>query len=131
MLKTIALVGFAAALVLSAEAAFAVSGNSSAYGTEGYGPTVPTQSQSNFQRHWNNYNQSKRSAREDPRSGCVSMASTSRFRFRSKVRIEAALCRTRAVRVDVAAPKFEIGRLDGRPKAFARKRTEATRWTCG
>ena len=40
-------------------------GTSSSYGTNGYGPTVPTQSLSNFQRHWNNYNQSKRSARED------------------------------------------------------------------
>lgn len=65
MLKTLALVGFAAALILSSEAAFAVSGDSSSYGTNGYGPTVPTQSLSNFQRHWNNYNQSKRSARED------------------------------------------------------------------
>ncbi len=65
MLKTFALVGFAAALALSTDAAFAVSGNSSSYGTNGYGPTVPTQSLSNFDRHWNYYNQSKRSARDD------------------------------------------------------------------
>ena len=44
MLKTFALVGFAAALVLSPAASFAVSGNSSSYGTNGYGPKVSTQS---------------------------------------------------------------------------------------
>ena len=40
MLKTIALIGLAAALVIPSVPAFAVSGNSSSYGTEGYGPTV-------------------------------------------------------------------------------------------
>ena len=62
MLKTFALVGFAAALALSTDAAFAVSGNSSSFGTDGYGPTVPTQSLSNFDRQWNYYNGSKRNA---------------------------------------------------------------------
>ena len=48
MLKTFVLVGFAAALALSTNAALAVSGNSSSFGTNGYGPTVPTQSLSNY-----------------------------------------------------------------------------------
>ncbi len=65
MLKTFALVGFAAALVLSPAASFAVSGDSSSYGTNGYGPKVSTQSLTPFDRYWNNYNQSKRSARDD------------------------------------------------------------------
>ena len=63
MLRTIALIGFAAALALPSAPAFAVSGNSSAYGTEGYGPTVPTQSLTPFQRSWNHANESKMRAR--------------------------------------------------------------------
>lgn len=63
MLRTIALIGLAAALALPSAAAFAVSGNSSAYGTEGYGPTVPTQSLTPFQRSWNHANESKMRAR--------------------------------------------------------------------
>ncbi len=50
MLKTIALIGLAAALVLPSASAFAASGDSSSYGTQGYGPTVPTQSLTPFQR---------------------------------------------------------------------------------
>ena len=42
MLKTIGLIGLAAALVVPSVPAFAVNGDSSSYGTEGYGPTVPT-----------------------------------------------------------------------------------------
>ena len=41
MLKTIALIGLAAALALPSAPAFAVSGNSSSYGSEGYGPDRP------------------------------------------------------------------------------------------
>jgi hypothetical protein len=63
MLKTIALIGLAAALVVPSVPAFAVNGNSSAYGTEGYGPTVPTQSLTPFQRSWNHANESKLRAR--------------------------------------------------------------------
>jgi hypothetical protein len=63
MLKRIALVGFAGAFALSSASAFAVSGNSSSYGTEGYGPTVPTQSLTPFQRSWNHANESKERAR--------------------------------------------------------------------
>jgi hypothetical protein len=62
MLKTIALIGIVAAPVPSAPA-LAVSGNSSSYGTEGSGPTVPTQSLTPFQRSWNHANESKERAR--------------------------------------------------------------------
>jgi hypothetical protein len=63
MLKTITLIGLAAALALPSAPAFAVSGNSSSYGTEGFGPTVPTQSLTPFQRSWNHANESKERAR--------------------------------------------------------------------
>lgn len=63
MLKTIALIGLAATLALPSASAFAVSGNSSSYGTEGYGPTVPTQSLTPFQRSWNHADESKERAR--------------------------------------------------------------------
>jgi hypothetical protein len=63
MLKIVALVGLAAALAVPSAPAFAVSGNSSAYGTQDYGPTVPTQSLTPFQRSWNHANESKERAR--------------------------------------------------------------------
>jgi hypothetical protein len=63
MLKTIALIGLAAGLVVPSVPALAVSGNSSAYGTQDYGPTVPTQSLTPFQRSWNHANESKERAR--------------------------------------------------------------------
>jgi hypothetical protein len=63
MLKTIALIGLAAALALPSASAFAVSGNSSAYGTEDYGPTIPTQSLTHFDRAYNHANESKERAR--------------------------------------------------------------------
>ncbi len=63
MLKTIALVGLVAALDIPSTAAFAVSGNSSAYGTDDYGPTIPTQSLTTFDRAWNHANESKERAR--------------------------------------------------------------------
>jgi hypothetical protein len=63
MLKTVVLIGLAAALALAAAPAFAVNGASSSYGTEGYGPTVPTQSLTPFQRSWNHANESKERAR--------------------------------------------------------------------
>jgi len=63
MLKTLALFGFVAALALPAAPAFAVNGDSSSYGTEGAGPTVPTQSLTPFQRSWNHANESKERAR--------------------------------------------------------------------
>jgi hypothetical protein len=43
MLKTFATIGLAAALAIPSASAFAVSGTSSSYGSDGYGPTIPTQ----------------------------------------------------------------------------------------
>jgi hypothetical protein len=63
MIKTLALLGLAAAFALPSVPAFAVSGNSSSYGTEGSGPTVPTRSLTPFQRSWNHANESKERAR--------------------------------------------------------------------
>ena len=63
MLKTIALIGLAAALTLPSASAFAVSGDTSSYGSQGYGPSVPTQSLTPFQRSWNHANESKLRAR--------------------------------------------------------------------
>ncbi len=62
MLKTIGMIGLAAALALPSASAFAFRGNSSAFGTEGYGPTVPTQSLTTFQRAYNHANESKERA---------------------------------------------------------------------
>jgi len=63
MLKTTALIGLAAAIALSSIPAYAVSGDSSSWGTEGPGQTVPTQSMTNFDRAWNHANESKAHAR--------------------------------------------------------------------
>jgi hypothetical protein len=62
MFKTIALIGLAAALVVPSVPAFAVSGNSSAYGTQDGGPTVPTRSLTTSQRSYNHANESKERA---------------------------------------------------------------------
>lgn len=64
MLKLVAIPAFAAALALPALPAYAVSGTSSAYGTNGYGPRVPTRSLTPSERSWNANNASKRQARE-------------------------------------------------------------------
>jgi hypothetical protein len=53
MLKTIALIGLAAALAIPSASAFAVSGTSSAWGTDDYGPAIPTQALTPFDRGWN------------------------------------------------------------------------------
>jgi hypothetical protein len=64
MLKTLALIGLAAAtLAVPTASAFAASGDSSSYGSQGSGPTVPTQSLTPFQRSWNHANESKERAR--------------------------------------------------------------------
>jgi hypothetical protein len=58
MLKAFALAGFAAALVLSANAAFATS--PSGYGTEGAnGQRLHRQAVASFDRHWNSFSESK------------------------------------------------------------------------
>jgi hypothetical protein len=63
MFKSLTVIGLAAALLIPSASAFAVGGNSSSYGTEGYGPHVRTQSLTPFQRSWNHNNESKERAR--------------------------------------------------------------------
>jgi hypothetical protein len=63
MRKIITTAALAAVLAGSSVPAFAETGTSSAYGTEGYGPRVPTQSMTPFQRSWNANNESKMRAR--------------------------------------------------------------------
>jgi hypothetical protein len=59
MFKTIALTAFAAALALAPVGALAEQGTSSSYGSVGWGPHIPTQSLTPFDRAWNHANQSK------------------------------------------------------------------------
>jgi hypothetical protein len=60
MVKTIALIGFVAALAVP-QASFA--GSPTGYGTEGpYGKTLHNQARSTPQRHWNAWNESKHRA---------------------------------------------------------------------
>jgi hypothetical protein len=63
VLKTVSVIGLAATLLIPSASAFAVSGDSSLYGTEGYGPHVRTQSLTPFQRSYNHANESKERAR--------------------------------------------------------------------
>jgi hypothetical protein len=63
VLKTVALIGFAAALALPSASAFAVSGATPSYGSEDGGPTIPTQSLTTFDRAYNHANESKERAR--------------------------------------------------------------------
>jgi hypothetical protein len=59
MRKTIALIAFGVALALAPGAALAEQGTSSSWGSVGWGPHIPTQSLTNFDRAWNHANQSK------------------------------------------------------------------------
>ena len=59
MLKTLSAIGVAVGLALLSSAALAEQGNSSSYGTVGWGPVIPTQSLTPFDRAWNHANQSK------------------------------------------------------------------------
>jgi hypothetical protein len=59
MVKTIALIAFGAALVVAPAAALAEQGTSSSYGSVGWGPHIPTQSLTPFDREWNHANQPK------------------------------------------------------------------------
>ena len=63
MFKTLSVISLAAALLIPSASAFAVNGNSSSYGTEGYGAHVRMQSLTPFQRSWNHSNESKERAR--------------------------------------------------------------------
>jgi hypothetical protein len=59
MFKTLSAIGLAAAFALLSSTAFAEQGNSSAWGTVGWGPVIPTQSLTPKQRQWNFDNQAK------------------------------------------------------------------------
>jgi hypothetical protein len=64
MYKTIALIGLGVALTLLPAAALAQQGTSSSYGSVGWGPHIPTQSLTPFDRQWNHDNQSKYEAED-------------------------------------------------------------------
>ena len=53
MFKAAAFIGFAAALVLLSGAALAEQGDSSSWGSVGWGPVIPTQSLTPRERQWN------------------------------------------------------------------------------
>jgi hypothetical protein len=53
MFKASAFIGLAAALALFSSAALAEQGDSSAWGTVGWGPVIPTQSLTDKERAWN------------------------------------------------------------------------------
>jgi len=59
MSKTLSAVALGVGLAFLSGTAFAQQGNSSSWGTVGAGPVVPTQTLTNFDRAWNNNNQSK------------------------------------------------------------------------
>jgi hypothetical protein len=64
MFKAAAFVALAAVLALSCSAAFAQQGNSSSWGSVGWGPVIPTQSLTPRQRQWNFDNQAKYQAQD-------------------------------------------------------------------
>ncbi len=57
MFKAASCIGLATALALLSAPALAQQGNSSAWGTVGWGPVIPTQSLTPREREWNNNNQ--------------------------------------------------------------------------
>jgi hypothetical protein len=59
MRKTIALIAFGVALAAAPGAALAEQGTSSSWGSVGWGPRIPTQSLTPFDRGWNHANESK------------------------------------------------------------------------
>ena len=59
MLKTVALIGLAAVLAVPPSAALAQQGTSSSWGSVGWGPHIPTQSLTPFDRAWNHDNELK------------------------------------------------------------------------
>ena len=56
MMKATSLVAFAAGFAVLSGAALAEQGNSTAWGTVGWGPVIPTQSLTPRERAWNNDN---------------------------------------------------------------------------
>ena len=53
MVRTLAAIGFSAALAILSSSAFAEQGNSSSWGSYGWGPVIPTQSLTPKERQWN------------------------------------------------------------------------------
>jgi hypothetical protein len=64
MIKTLSLIALGAAIALAPAAALAEQGTSSSYGSVGWGPHIPTQSLTPFDRSWNHANQSKYQAQD-------------------------------------------------------------------
>jgi hypothetical protein len=64
MFKAASLIGFATGLALLSGAAFTEQGNSSSWGTVGWGPVIPTQSLTPKERQWNFDNQAKYEAED-------------------------------------------------------------------
>jgi hypothetical protein len=64
MFKAASFVALAAALALSSSAAPAQQGNSSSWGSVGWGPVIPTQSLTPRERQWNFDNQAKYEAQD-------------------------------------------------------------------
>ncbi|HTZ66259.1 MAG TPA: hypothetical protein VMB83_02090 [Roseiarcus sp.] len=64
MYKTLSGIGLAAALTLLSGAALAEQGTSSSYGSVGWGPHIPTQALTPFDREWNHANQPKYEAQD-------------------------------------------------------------------
>jgi hypothetical protein len=64
MFKVASFVALAAALALSSSAALAQQGNSSSWGSVGWGPVIPTQSLTPRERQWNFDNQAKYEAQD-------------------------------------------------------------------
>jgi hypothetical protein len=64
MFKAASFVTLAAALALSSSAALAQQGNSSSWGSVGWGPVIPTQSLTPRERQWNFDNQAKYEAED-------------------------------------------------------------------
>jgi hypothetical protein len=64
MFKAASFAALAAALALSSSAALAQQGNSSSWGSVGWGPVIPTQSLTPKERQWNFDNQAKYEAQD-------------------------------------------------------------------
>jgi hypothetical protein len=62
MFKSLSAISLAAALALQSSASLAEQGDSSAWGTVGWGPVIPTQSLTPKERQWNFDNQAKNEA---------------------------------------------------------------------
>jgi hypothetical protein len=64
MPKAASFVALAAAIFLMSTTAFAQQGNSSSWGSVGWGPVIPTQSLTPKERQWNFDNQAKYEAQD-------------------------------------------------------------------